>query len=134
MPNRKVPVQVLAIDDDGVIRSLLTTILAEIGYQVTIAASGTDALRLAATQQYDLLLLDSEVPESNGINLLDEVKSRQFRVSTIVIESDPSHEFSRIMTESEAVRVISTPISDRQFVSAVRDTIKKRTKSKTRSF
>ena len=88
-----------------------------------IIESPRDLVHLVETQQYDLLLLNSETPESNDINLLDEVKSRQSGMPTIVIESEPSHEFQPIAASPEAVYMISTPIPDRQFVSVVRDAI-----------
>jgi DNA-binding response OmpR family regulator len=60
------PRRVLVVDDDGEIRGLTSTVLSSAGYQVTAAASGRDALRLARETRFDLCLLDINMPEMDG--------------------------------------------------------------------
>src|SRR5438552_3853439 len=66
--------RILVVDDDPSLLSLLRILLATSGYQVTAARDGAEALSLTATNQYDLILLDLEMPGMNGRTFF-----RQFR-------------------------------------------------------
>jgi len=60
-------VQVLAVDDDDAIRSLLASVLREDGYDVVTAPDGAAALSLLATDwRPDLILLDVAMPCMDG--------------------------------------------------------------------
>lgn len=58
--------RVLIVDDEAPILRFLRTSLAANGYDVVEAASGTEALRLAAAQAPDVILLDLGLPDMDG--------------------------------------------------------------------
>jgi CheY-like chemotaxis protein len=60
----------LVVDDSVTSRTLLCGQLERQGYQVTGAASGRQALELLQSQSFDLVLLDIEMPEMNGLEVL----------------------------------------------------------------
>jgi two-component system nitrogen regulation response regulator NtrX len=64
--------RILVVDDEADIRSLVKEILTEEGYDVEVAANGTDARALRQRQQPDLVLLDIWMPDVDGITLLRE--------------------------------------------------------------
>jgi PAS domain S-box-containing protein len=66
--------QILVVDDTPASLSLLTEILAERGYQVRSAASGRLALRSAAVEAPDLILLDVRMPDLNGYEVCRRLK------------------------------------------------------------
>jgi len=67
--------KLLVVEDDAVARGNLQHILERGGnYQVTSAASGAEALELAARQTFDLVLTDLRMEKIDGMRVLEEVK------------------------------------------------------------
>ena len=64
--------QILVVDDEADIRSLLEEILVEEGYQVRVAADAGEARASRAGAKTDLVLLDIWMPDTDGISLLRE--------------------------------------------------------------
>jgi DNA-binding NtrC family response regulator len=63
---------VLVVDDEGDIRALIDEILSEEGYQVTVAADAAEARHAREEDNFDLVLLDIWMPDTDGISLLRE--------------------------------------------------------------
>ena len=61
---------ILAVDDEEAIRSMLFEVLTDLGHQVTVAVDGQDALDTLKEQQFDLIISDMLMPRLNGIELL----------------------------------------------------------------
>ena len=57
---------ILVVDDDPEIVTMLSTRLGKRGYQVTTAADGNQALEMAKTGKYDIVLLDIMMPGKSG--------------------------------------------------------------------
>lgn len=58
--------RVLVVDDQEDIREMARLVLAGAGYEVVLAASGREALKLARASRFDLMLLDINMPELDG--------------------------------------------------------------------
>ena len=65
---------VLVVDDDLAVRRLLVEALTGEAYTVLDTGSGRDALRLAATQQPDLVVLDPGLPGTSTFDVLPRLK------------------------------------------------------------
>lgn len=65
---------ILAIDDDFLIRKSLKALLERAGFEVTVAASGDEALKLLKTENYSLVLTDVRMPGMNGIEALKAMR------------------------------------------------------------
>jgi signal transduction histidine kinase/HPt (histidine-containing phosphotransfer) domain-containing protein len=68
------PEHLLVVDDDEANRDLLAWRLEYKGYEVTKAGGGKEALALLAMQRFDLVLLDSMMPEVNGMEVLRTIR------------------------------------------------------------
>ena len=64
--------QVLVVDDEADIRSLISDILSDEGYGVTVAANAEEARASRSGGRFDLILLDIWMPDTDGITLLRE--------------------------------------------------------------
>ena len=64
--------QVLVVDDEADIRALIEEILSEEGYGVTVAANAEEARAARGAEDFDLILLDIWMPDTDGITLLRE--------------------------------------------------------------
>ncbi len=67
--------KVLAIDDENDALLILKTTLTSEGYEVLTATNGMDGLALAEEHIPDLIILDLLMPEMDGFEVLDELKS-----------------------------------------------------------
>lgn len=65
----------LLIEDEPVIRELVTSMLGDEGVTVACAATGTEGLKLARTQPWDLILLDVVLPQLDGISICRLLKA-----------------------------------------------------------
>lgn len=63
---------ILVVDDEPAIRTLIAEILADEGYEVSLADNGTSARNAMRTRRPDLVLLDIWMPDIDGISLLKE--------------------------------------------------------------
>jgi DNA-binding NtrC family response regulator len=63
---------VLVVDDEVDIRALIKDILTDEGYGVTVAADAEEARKARVDQDFDLILLDIWMPDTDGITLLRE--------------------------------------------------------------
>ncbi len=64
--------QVLVVDDEADIRALISEILSDEGYGVTVAANAEQARSARSADRFDLVLLDIWMPDTDGITLLRE--------------------------------------------------------------
>jgi putative two-component system response regulator len=69
------PVRILVVDDSEQVRRLLRDLLTPSGYSVTECANGTRALERIAVEAPDLVLLDLELPDINGHEILQSIRS-----------------------------------------------------------
>lgn len=96
--------QILLVDDEKVARTLYADFLTGAGHQVVSAASTADAHTALASQKFDLVVTDLIFPQSDGLELLQSVKSRYPGCEVLVITALDKVE--------PAVRAIKSGASD----------------------
>ncbi|HDY89584.1 MAG TPA: response regulator [bacterium] len=69
--------KILIVDDDQNIRFLFKEDLKEEGYEVIVADSGKEALRLFEEENPDIVSLDISLPDISGIELLRTMKEKR---------------------------------------------------------
>lgn len=67
-------VEVLLVEDDSLLSDMTTRVLAQSGYAVTAAYSGSEALLWMEKQRFDLILLDLMLPGISGETVLERIK------------------------------------------------------------
>jgi len=77
--------KMLVVDDEEPVRELLCDILEDEGVEVTLAASGAEALARFEQGKFDAVLTDIGMPEMNGWELLRRVSERDEQVALAVI-------------------------------------------------
>jgi DNA-binding NtrC family response regulator len=77
--------RILIVDDDPDIVRLLGVRLEQLGYAVSTAASGIQALERAASDQPDLVLLDLKLPRMSGLEVLKQIKQTTPELTVIVM-------------------------------------------------
>ena len=85
--------KILAVDDSGSLRQMLTFSLRTGGYQVVDAIDGIDGLAKAKATQFDLVLTDQNMPNMDGLTLIRSLRElpayRQVPILMLTTESSP---------------------------------------------
>jgi DNA-binding response OmpR family regulator len=68
--------KILLIEDDRDLSTILSDLLEEEGYRVEAAYDGASALDLLHASEYDVLILDWNLPKTSGVTLLKEIRHR----------------------------------------------------------
>ncbi len=76
---------ILVIDDDLAILKLFGTILEDGGYSVQLSHSGGDAKKLLRQTPIDLVVLDLNMPEPDGFDLLKELRASMPGLRIVVV-------------------------------------------------
>jgi len=76
---------ILVADDDASIRSLLQQLLADEGYAVLEAATGTEVVEQVSQANPDLVIMDVRMPELDGIEALQKVKGTAPKTSVLIM-------------------------------------------------
>ncbi len=84
------PKQILVADDDPVLLSLYTRILAGTGYAVSLASSFAEARALINSNNYDLLVTDLVFPDGVGTDLITIFERKQGRAKCILVTGSVS--------------------------------------------
>ncbi len=67
--------RILVVDDESIVREVVERYLARAGYRVRTAADGETALRLAQTDQPDLIVLDLMLPKLDGLEVCRRLRA-----------------------------------------------------------
>jgi two-component system response regulator AtoC len=86
--NRKI--RVLVVDDDNLLRKLVTEQLAKGDFDTAPAAGGQQALDILRDTDYDVMLLDITMPGLSGLDTLREVRKLEDRPEVIMLTADTS--------------------------------------------
>jgi DNA-binding NtrC family response regulator len=76
---------ILAIDDEQNIRHLIESEFSMEGLAVTTAGSGEEGLKLFDTEEFDVVLLDINLPKLNGVEVLKRLKQKSPDTEVIMI-------------------------------------------------
>jgi two-component system, cell cycle response regulator len=71
------PCRVMVVDDDDLVRARLATLLRAAHFDVKVAASGAEALRIMGETHCQVLITDWEMPDMDGLNLCRNVRTNQ---------------------------------------------------------
>jgi DNA-binding NtrC family response regulator len=95
--NRKI--QVLVVDDDNLLRRLVTEQLSRSDFEATPAASARDALQSLRETDFDVVLLDIMMPDMSGLEALQEIRKLEDPPEVVMLTADTS-----LATGIEAMR------------------------------
>jgi len=79
------PTRVLVVDDDDAVRDVISTLLAEEGYQTATASSSDEALGACKDGDYQLVLSDMKMPGHDGLWLLERIRTDYPSIAVIML-------------------------------------------------
>lgn len=78
--------RILAVEDDPLLASHLQAHLQDSGFNVTLSHDGSEGLRLAESEDFDLILMDILLPGTNGLEALQQLRKRR-RVPVLLMSA-----------------------------------------------
>ncbi|WP_235440917.1 response regulator [Limnoraphis robusta] len=87
---KKSPIKILLVEDDSLLSEALTKVLEANHYIVELASDGEAGLSLATQVEYDLILLDVQLPKQDGISVVRELRSHSYSKPILLLTAKNS--------------------------------------------
>ena len=117
---------ILVVDDEEIMREVITTLLEEEGYRVTSAATGEEGIEKVKEDACDLVLLDLMLPSMSGLEALEEMILIDPDIVVVMISAYASIETAVEATKSGAFDFITKPFKNEELLLVVKNGLKKR--------
>lgn len=115
---KKIP-RILIVDDDAIVRKVITDAMELLSCDVTEAENGEQALEMAMDQYFDLILLDIMMPGKSGIECLQELRSKGSEVEVIMVTASQDLEVAIEAMRHGANDYIRKPFTPRELQVSV---------------
>nr|WP_320133570.1 ATP-binding protein [uncultured Holophaga sp.] len=107
--------RILLVDDDELIRASTPALLEQLGHVVEVAEGGISALKaIEKTGPFDLVILDHNMPGMTGIQVLEEIKSRDPNQAVMLATGFRDQAFESGLGHWPDTAVLSKPYSQRE--------------------
>jgi two-component system, NtrC family, nitrogen regulation response regulator NtrX len=117
---------ILVVDDEPGVRSALSGVLRDEGYQVDAVESGEACLDRLARTAYDVVLLDVWLPGADGLATLERMRERQVDAPVIMISGHGSIETAVRAIKLGAFDFVEKPLSLEKTALVVRNALRQR--------
>ena len=111
---------ILLVDDEEGIRKVLSIVLADMGFRVHTAASGTEALQIFEDKKPPIVLTDIKMPEMDGLELLRTIKRMDPDTEVIMITGHGDMNLAIKSVKYEATDFVTKPINDEVLEIAIK--------------
>src|SRR5579863_6441039 len=116
---------VLIVDDEQSIRVSLRTILSNIGFEIVEAARGEEALSLVRTTQFDVVLLDINMPGIGGVEVCRMMRKKSARLPIIMLTVQGSEDRKVEALDAGADDYITKPFQLRELIARLRAAVRR---------
>lgn len=120
-----VPLRVLVVEDDSMVRQLLLRAARSICQDVTAAEGGQEAMLLLQQHSYDVVVSDLKMPGVSGLDVLRFARQQQPAARLLAISGFVDVEDEEAITQLGA-RVLPKPFGYGQLRQALQDTVSER--------
>lgn len=117
--------KILLFEDEPRLNSFICKGLEQQGYAVDAVSTGSETLNLAATERYDLVILDVMLPGISGFEVLENLKRFEIKVPVIMVSALNSSERVIEGLDKGAVDYIKKPFDFGEFLARVRAVTRK---------
>jgi DNA-binding response OmpR family regulator len=116
--------KILIVDDDDVLRESMVNILENEEYIIDVAKSGYEAEMKLLNQVYNLVLLDIQLPDTTGIQLLSKINKYAPRMKKIVLTGFPDTETAIKSVNEKADAYLVKPFDPEELLIVIADNLR----------
>lgn len=124
-PDAKSQGDILIVDDDPSVSRALHTTLQTLGFQTFEASGGDEALALARTNPYDVVLLDINMPGMDGLETCRQLRRILPRVAILILTVRDSEEDKVQALEAGADDYVTKPFHIRELTARLRAAVRR---------
>src|SRR6266705_5086898 len=117
--------RILIIDDERPVLMTLEALLARHGYQVDTAPTASQGLKLLKSKSPSLVLLDLQLPDAQGLEMLDQIKTELPDMQVIILTAHDSLHNAIESIKRGAYHFISKPYAPEELLSLVENALEK---------
>ncbi|MEI6614430.1 MAG: sigma-54 dependent transcriptional regulator [Chrysiogenales bacterium] len=119
--------KILAIDDDQAVLNYLNIMLLQTGaYQVSTLVNSSKAFQELKNNDYDLLLLDMDMPDISGLEILKHIKDKNIDIETIVLTGVEDVELAVSAMKLGAFDYLTKPVDNDQLLKIIASVLENR--------
>jgi two-component system response regulator PilR (NtrC family) len=112
--------KILVIDDDQAVLNYLNIMLLQTGvYEVSTLANSGKAFHELKSKAYDLLILDMDMPEVSGLDILKHIKEKSIDIETIVLTGVEDVELAVSAMKLGAFDYLTKPVDNDQLLKII---------------
>jgi type IV pilus assembly protein PilB len=121
------PKKILVVDDNLVVLKLLRHLLESVDYLVFTAENGVEALKLASTENPDIIVTDYVMPEMDGVMLIKKLKSQKDTrsIPIMMLTAKEGEESELESFNAGADDYLTKPIARKRFLARVARLLKR---------
>ncbi|MBS1114605.1 MAG: response regulator [Nitrospirae bacterium] len=115
--------RILVVDDEDIVRTSCSRTLSPEGYEVKLAKNGSEGLKMAREDKFDLVLTDLKMPDMDGIEVLRIIKEQWPETEVIIVTG-----YQTVDTAVKAIKLgaydyIEKPFTPDALISAVTEAL-----------
>lgn len=118
---------ILIVDDDIGVRNMLSSVLYDGGYLIEGVENGKEALKACEESSFDVALIDIELPDMKGTELLNRLKKLQPKMIRIIITGHPSIESAMKAVNERADGYVLKPFEVTELLEMIARLLTERT-------
>jgi two-component system KDP operon response regulator KdpE len=124
-PERASRGKLLIVDDEPSIRWALHQTLQAMGFEVSEATSGEEAIALVRTVRYDAVLLDIQMPGMNGVQACQEIRKLLPMLGILMVTVRDTEENKIEALDAGADDYVTKPFNVRELAARIRAAIRR---------
>jgi two-component system cell cycle response regulator DivK len=116
---------VLVVDDNALNRKLIKGMLEIIQVEMITAADGTEGIRLAKAHRPDLILMDVQLPDLDGFEVISEIRKRSdlATIPYIYLTGNVTEKRRRQAEAEGCLGIVQEPIAVGEFIETLKKTL-----------
>ena len=116
----------LVVDDGEINRKFVRFVLEKVGVSVAIATNGEEAIEAAAQSDFDLVLMDMQMPVKDGYTATKELRLAGYETPIIALTANAMQGDRKKCLDAGCNSYLSKPVDPEELINALVDSLQSR--------